>query len=527
MTITDLETYMTLEDTAGMASSISRVLGQERAIHALRVSSVDLDLLESGDSTPLTLDRTLKKRILAWVIANNDELFRAAGGPIPPFDHLKDFWVNFYQGPRNGQAPVNGGSRVENSAQSSRLLDFTLNLPFGVPACALTPHSGYINYFSERGFDLLTYKTVRDRPWNPHLFPHWAFSPSTGGQLSAEDVNKPVVATLDPGIGLHRPKSLVNSFGVPSLSPDEWEQDVADTKRLLRPGQVLIVSVMGSPEEAANDDELAAQFANAARIARDAGADIIEANLSCPNTGGELICAAPDTSAKVVVAISNELKATRTPLFIKISYLNPTALASLVERCGRLIQGIVAINTVSVPVVTRAGKQFFPGEARARAGISGDPIRSLGLQVVRQLVEIREASYNRSDWAIIGVGGVTSPEHFKQYRDLGADAVQSCSGAWLDPDLARSIRNASKPQRPEGHLGSIVIKSKTTQSAGGAEEESHITLADRDQRSGKASTLSKIGRALSTGGLSLIFESKEAPKEAKGAVGSGGNAERT
>jgi dihydroorotate dehydrogenase (NAD+) catalytic subunit len=416
------------------------------------------------------------------------ESFYEKNGTQPPFDHLHDFWFNFAAGPRDG-LPV---MRADAPVMPTKLLDFKLNFPFGVPACALTPHARYIEYFARRGFDLMTYKTVRDRPWNPHPFPQWAFVPDVTDPLSTDDiehqhVRRHVFATLDPlQISDLARASLVNSFGVPSLSVEQWKADIADAKAVLAPGQVLIVSVMGSPDadDTRDDADLIRQFVRTAAHAAEAGADIVELNLSCPNTGGDLICSHATLSADVARAVRSELKKWDVPVFIKIGYLDPPALRELTEACQPHIQGVVAINTVSVKTSGRDGNAFFPSYLRtggrsverSSAGLSGTAIRDLGLRSVRLLADIRETHRADSDWSIIGVGGVMAPADFVAYRDAGADAVQSCSGAWLNPRLAIETREVVG-RAPSG-----------------------------DARTGESSTfttvVAKVGELLAAGGLS-------------------------
>ena len=45
-------------------------------------------------------------------------------------------------------------------------------------------------------------------------------------------------------------------------------------------------------------------------------------------------------------------------------------------------------------------------------------------------------------YEIIGVGGVMTVEDFQEYREAGADIVQSATGAMWNPDLAIDIKNS-------------------------------------------------------------------------------------
>jgi len=41
------------------------------------------------------------------------------------------------------------------------------------------------------------------------------------------------------------------------------------------------------------------------------------------------------------------------------------------------------------------------------------------------------------DYTIIGVGGVTTPDDYNQYKAFGADAIMSATGAMWNPLLAQ------------------------------------------------------------------------------------------
>ena len=429
------------DELAALAKRVFEILPTEDPL-----APVDNDQLgRFAAGKDLGLDElALLKPLAAWVSTHSETLTEAYPGPKPPLNHLHGCWSNFYSQPLNG-VPF----PRDLPAAPTRLLDFELDFPIGVPACALTPQHDYVGYFADRGFDLITFKTVRDRPWNPHAFPQWAFAPGIGEPLPAYDPTDPVHPTLDPGvISDVRSASLVNSFGVPSLAPEQWKRHVELSRSRMRPkGQVLIVSVMGSPEapdtQRDGDAALVSQFARTAAEAEDAGAQIVELNLSCPNTGNKPICQDPELSASVVAAVQKEL--TRdTPIFIKIGYLAPPQLQALLSECEKRISGVVAINAMPIRSLQMGQeKPFFPDrltlddQPTDQSGLSGVAIRDFGLEVTRNLVELRRSM---GDWAIVGVGGVTAPEDFQAYRDLGADAVQTCSGAWLNHMLAIETR---------------------------------------------------------------------------------------
>lgn len=391
----------------------------------------------SGDSPER---RAAMTALIAWVSQNRDVLSDSYPREAPPFDHLQSYWDNFYHGPREGDS---GAALLEGVVSPAfSFLGFDLGIPFGVPACAVTPHSGYVGYFARRGFDLITYKTVRGGSWNPHTSPNLAFAAGIRAPLSDEECKRPVLPTMYPD-ELHDTSeaSFVNSIGVPSLAVEQWAADVARTRDLLTAGQVLIVSVMGSPELLDRNDErgLIDQFVHVAAAANDAGADIIELNLSCPNTGGQLICLDPALSGRITAEVRRAVG--DTPILIKISHMGDSALSPLVQACRPYMNGVVAINAVQVHAQRPDGRAFFKDRQNDYAGLSGVGIRGLGLAVTRSLSVLRgDDGPAPGDWVIVGIGGVTGPNDYQAYRDAGADAVQSCTGAWLNPHLAQEVR---------------------------------------------------------------------------------------
>ena len=193
-------------------------------------------------------------------------------------------------------------------------------------------------------------------------------------------------------------------------------------------------------------------FVRVAVQAKEAGADIVEANYSCPNTPGDPtgeLYQDPELSGKVSAAIARALA--DTPLFIKIGYLAEPLLAKFMRHNRAYIHGIVAINTIAMSVVSASGAQLFPGSGRGRAGISGVAIRPWAQEVVRHLVAIREQEKAENEFAIIAVGGVNTSRDIYDYLNLGADAVESCTSAYLNPYLAIETRlQLSKFKRDRG-----------------------------------------------------------------------------
>ena len=106
-----------------------------------------------------------------------------------------------------------------------------------------------------------------------------------------------------------------------------------------------------------------------------------------------------------------------------------------------MVDGISAINTISAEIVDAQGKQALPGEGRLRSGVCGNAIRWAGLEMTRRLVALRAELGQR--FAVLGVGGVGSVDDYEEYREAGADAVMSATGAMWNPRLAQEIKQAT------------------------------------------------------------------------------------
>ncbi len=356
--------------------------------------------------------------------AGHGGLLAAHGVRTPSYDVLRSYRENLTTpvGPRLPGRPRAGDRRW-------RVLGRDVGFPLGVPACVLGGGEEWVRYHARNGFSVLTYKTVRSRAHEPNARPNWTFAPRPPGEVVVSDPWD-WVAPGDPGV------STVNSFGVPSPAPEEWMPDLERSLAAVDDDQLLLVSVMGSGDGTA----LADDFARVACMAQEAGAEVVELNLSCPNTLSAAaddgvkppLCLDADATVAVVEAVRRALD-DRTGLVAKISWLDADRLAALVPRLAPLVDGVAGINTVPSRVVRGDGEPTFPG--RAVAGLSGAAVRGHALDLTRRLVALRGAGGHRFD--VLAMGGVTDVASFAALYEAGADAVQSASGAFADPFLAR------------------------------------------------------------------------------------------
>src|SRR5438445_569955 len=120
-----------------------------------------------------------------------------------------------------------------------------VDFPLGLPASVLATNAKWIEFYARRGFDILTYKTVRTEYRDAHPWPNWVFL------KDPKEIESPSNITV-MGFPNSWPEnastvSMANSFGIPSLAPAAWQDDVRKARQVVRKGhQVFIVSVVAS-----------------------------------------------------------------------------------------------------------------------------------------------------------------------------------------------------------------------------------------------------------------------------------------
>ncbi|MFQ5508174.1 MAG: dihydroorotate dehydrogenase [Leptospirillia bacterium] len=348
----------------------------------------------------------------------------------PTYDIGLSYEANYDEGPFfEGEIPP-----APTGKAGYRFLDFEVYSPLGVPAGPLL-NSRWIDLYARLGFDLPVYKTVRSVARACHPAPNCIFL-KDAGDLTVERFGETLVTT-DAAPDTPADVSITNSFGMPSKSPGNWQHDMEKARAAVGPGQVFIASAVGTPGEG----DIASDYARTAAMCKEAGGQVVEINLSCPNvTSGEgSIFTDPEMAQKITRETARSLGG--TPLMVKVGYYtDPNVMAQVVRAVAPHVQAIAGINTLSFEVVDETGAQALPGEGRLRSGICGAAIRQCGLDQVRSLVALK--GLQKYDFAIVGVGGIMTPEDADAYLELGADVVMSATGAMWDPMLAAKWRTA-------------------------------------------------------------------------------------
>jgi dihydroorotate dehydrogenase (NAD+) catalytic subunit len=350
----------------------------------------------------------------------------------PTYRIDRNFEWNFANGPRfDGPWPP---------LPQGPLKDF-----FGIPvrsrfgiAASLLANAKWLGVYARLGFDILSYKTVRLTPRVSHPIPTWHFLDEERTDR-LEDVDAPQWAIA--GIPDNPSAATVaGSLGVPSQAPSFWEGDIRRCRDLIRPGQALVVSLVASVGPDTTTDSFLAEFEELAARVRAAGAQVVEANLSCPNVQrreGEAY-RDPDLAARIGAALRRG--AGTLPVLMKVGGIeDPAAMRALLRAVDGVMDGVIMMNGLSREVVDPSGAAAF-GENRRRAGITGGAIYRFALRQVREAMAIVEQ--DRLAIKVLGCGGITSPERVRSFLDAGAYAALAATAVVWNPYLAVQVKRA-------------------------------------------------------------------------------------
>lgn len=227
---------------------------------------------------------------------------------------------------------------------------------------------------------------------------------------------------------LVRSRALINRMGFNNEGVDALARRLSGR----RPAGLIVGANIGknkgTPNEQAADDYIAC-FERLYGLV-----DYFTVNVSSPNTPGlrELQDKAPLTNLLAALQTRNSAC---VPIFLKIAPdltdLQLDDIVTILRETG--IAGVIATNTT----ISREGLRESAREVEAlgAGGLSGAPLLSRATAVVAYL---RARSDNR--FAIIGVGGIDSPETARAHLQAGADAVQVYSGlVYAGPALVKQI----------------------------------------------------------------------------------------
>ena len=364
--------------------------------------------------------------------------------PEPVYNIERSYEDNYRDGPVfHGRIPA-----TMPTGPAVSFLGIPANSRLGIPAGPLL-NSDWIAFYAKMGFDLLVYKTVRTHA-HPSYPPPNCLYVSVSGDLTPGSLSTPLIGTPRMEPSSMRDITITNSFGMPSQDPSVWQEDVSRARQRIGPGQVLIVSVVGTERER---ESIAENFARAAKMAKESGAHAIEVNFSCPNVKGTegQIFQDPESAGKVARIVRKAI-GPEFPLIVKVGYIgNDVEAVALLREIGPSVNAIAAINTLSATVINPEGRPALPGTGRERSGICGNGIRKAALEVVSRIS--RGIGALNLPLSLIGVGGLMTVEDYDLFLSSGADFAMTATGAMWDPYLAyhQKQQNLRHEEIGKGH----------------------------------------------------------------------------
>ena len=313
------------------------------------------------------------------------------------------------------------------------LLGRPLSSSLGIAAGPLL-NSRWVEAYARLGFDVLTYATVRSTFQAAHGLPNIRH---VDNREQAAVVSRPA---LDGNV------TIAVSLGEPSMEPEVWRKDVRRAKERIGRGQMLIVSVLGTPQPGHDAEALIADYAQCAGWAEESGADAVEVHLAVPDPFVEQ---QPQMIYENVPLAARILHRARTtvgvPVLAKLGpFKTPRLLHETATRLAPWAHGYVLVRSINRRVFDDKGAPAFEGAGRERADVCGAQTFTVAARQIAEMLAWRKAG--AWDRAILAVGGISTVEHARDVLREGADAVLVATAALFDPLFAarfRQVRTAA------------------------------------------------------------------------------------
>lgn len=216
------------------------------------------------------------------------------------------------------------------------------------------------------------------------------------------------------------PLGILNSVGLQNPGVDAFIR--TELPRLRDYDVKIIANISGNTPE---------EYGIMCRKLSEAGIDMIEVNISCPNVkaGGLAYGTRPDLAAEVTAVAKRNAT---VPVMVKLSpnVTDVTEIARAVEGSGA--DALSLINTVlgmRIDVTTRR-----PVLHQNVGGLSGPAVLPVAVRMVWQVA-------NTVKLPILGMGGVTSGADAVQLMLAGAHAVAVGTALFADPFAPLKVRD--------------------------------------------------------------------------------------
>ena len=208
------------------------------------------------------------------------------------------------------------------------------------------------------------------------------------------------------------PAGMLNSVGLQNPGIDAFIKD--ELPFLRRFDTVIVANISGNTVE---------EYAEMTAKLSDAGVDIIEANVSCPNVkaGGMQFGTSEEGVSSVTKAMK---KRTSVPVMIKLSpnVTDIAAMARAAERSGA--DAISLINTLlGMRIDTKTRKPILNNNV---GGLSGPAVFPVAVRMVWQAAAAVSIP-------VLGMGGVVSGDNAAEMMLAGANLIGVGTASFIDP----------------------------------------------------------------------------------------------
>ncbi len=226
------------------------------------------------------------------------------------------------------------------------------------------------------------------------------------------------------------------------MEPDVWRKDVRRAKERVGAGQILIVSVIGTPAAGGDSEALIDGLRDGARRGpSEAGADIVEVHLACPDPFAEqpqMVYENIPLSAQILHRVRTTVP---VPILAKVgAFRTPRSLHETATKLASWAHGFVLVSGIQRRVLDEEGNAAFDGSGRDRADVVGADTFPVSVRQVSEMLAWRKAgAWNR---AVLAVGGITTVERADALLRGGADAALVATAALFDPLFATRFRQS-------------------------------------------------------------------------------------
>jgi len=233
-------------------------------------------------------------------------------------------------------------------------------------------------------------------------------------------------------------EAIWNRLGFPSVGLSRIKKNLKAFPRAVRNGLVVGCNIgphPGSVKEAKSvvdylitaRDELL-QLA----LALFEDADFFVVNLSSPNTPGlRKLLESEDLSAQLLLPLRRIIRELdrqstpphETPLLVKLPPEDVDRVPWSRESLKTVVEPLVASDVCDGFVAVNTSSRLAAEIGEESGGISGAPLRTTALQVIRDLRHLVGP-----DRLIVGSGGITSPKHAAEFVEAGSNLIEMYSG---------------------------------------------------------------------------------------------------